>query len=271
MDGIVMSKFGTFNENNPVWRAISRLVDMVLMGFFFLLTCLPVVTIGAALSGFYYAAMDSMRKEDGYIFSRYFKAFAKNFKKSTIIWIIMLAAGAICNAYLYGSMILEDSPLVIVMRVIGAVLSIAWLMIFFFVFPLQARFENTIKNTFKNAILLSVAHFPFTIIMFLLVVVLVVFCLFIFPYSAFLEMVGAGIIGYMVVRYYETNFKKWGYIDEDDGKIKDDDYEFEVEVDYDELYHRNEEKPDEDLENDSRQTSEDDSIEELSEEDSQDE
>ena len=33
-------------------------------------------------------------------------------------------------------------------------------------------------------------------------------------------------------------FKKCGYIDEDDGKIKNDDYEFEVEVDYDKLYNR---------------------------------
>ena len=271
MDGIIMSKFGTFNENNPVWRAISRLVDMVLMGFLFLLTCLPVVTIGAALSGFYYAAMDSMRKEDGYVFARYFKAFGKNFKKSTIIWLIMFVVGIICNAYIYCSMVFENSTVAVVMRVIGILLWIVWFMIFFFVFPLQARFENTIKNTFKNAILLSVAHLPSTAVMFVLVAVLVAFCYFLFPYSAFLEIIGAGIIGYLVVRYYEMNFKKWGYVDEDDGKIKDDDYEFEVEVDYDELYHWNEEESDEDLENNSDQTSEDDGIEELSEEDSQDE
>ena len=85
-----MSNYGTFGENNPVWKAINRYADMLLTGVLFVITCLPVVTIGASLCAFYYTAMDSLRKEDGYIFKRYFSSFGKNFKKATILWLIML-------------------------------------------------------------------------------------------------------------------------------------------------------------------------------------
>lgn len=45
------------------------------------------------------------------------------------------------------------------------VLGVVWLCMVIYVFPLTARYENTIKNTFKNAVLLSVAKLPYTVLM----------------------------------------------------------------------------------------------------------
>lgn len=239
-----MSNYGTFGENNPVWRAICRVTDMVVMGLLFLLTCIPIVTIGAALSGFYYAAMDSMRKEDGYIVKRYFSAFAKNFKKATLIWLFMIVTGGICCVDVYFWAGQSDLSIALFMFGFSLILCIVWLMTFIFVFPLQARFENTVKKTIENAFLLAISHLPFTIIMFLLIVILSILCYMTWPAAIFIILIGTGIIGYLVVRYYEINFKKWGYIDEDDGKIKDDDWDFKVEVDYDELYGQNDDETD---------------------------
>lgn len=238
-----MSNYGTFGEKNPVWRAICRVTDMVVMGILFLVTCLPVFTIGAALSGFYYAAMDSMRKEDGYILKRYFTAFGKNFKKATLIWLFFIVTGGICCVDVYYWAGQSDLSIALFMFVFSLILCVIWLMTFIFAFPLQARFENTVKKTIENAFLLAVSHLPFTIIMFILIALVAVLCYMTWPVAIFFVIIGTGIIGYLVVHYYETNFKKWGYIDMDDGKIKDDDLEFKVEVDYDELYaHEDEEK-----------------------------
>ena len=54
--------------------------------------------------------------------------------------------------------------------------------------------------------------------------------------GAIVFFLGIGVVGYLLVYNYERFFKKCGYIAEDDGKIKNDDYDFEVEVDYDELH-----------------------------------
>lgn len=240
-----MSNYGTFGENNPVWRAISRLTDMLLMGLLFLITCLPVITIGASLSGFYYAAMDSMRKEDGYIFKRYFGAFGRNFKKATLIWIILLLLAGICGVNLYCWTVYSDLSFAPVMLVLTVIMCIAWLMTFIFAFPLQARFENTVRKTLENALLLAIGHLPFTVIMIILIGIIVIVTYYSWFIALLLCLFGTGILGYMIVHYFEVNFKKWGYIDEDDGKIKDDDYDFQVEIDYDSLLGNENKVPDE--------------------------
>ncbi|MBR1567590.1 MAG: DUF624 domain-containing protein [Lachnospiraceae bacterium] len=231
-----MSNYGTFGENNPVWKAVNRISDMLFMGLLFLITCLPVITIGASLSAFYYAAMDSMRKEDGYIFKRYFGAFGRNFKKATGIWLILLVLAGICGVNYYCWTTYSELAFAPVMLGLTVVMSIMWLMTFIFAFPLQARFENTIRKTIENAFLLALSHLPFTFVLIVLIAIIVAVFYFSWMIALLLVVLGTGILGYMIVHYFEVNFKKWGYIAEDDGKIKDDDYEFQVELDYDALY-----------------------------------
>lgn len=239
-----MSNYGTFGENNPVWKAISRFADMMVTGIIFIITCLPIITIGASLCAFYYAAMDSMRKEDGYIFRRYFRGFGKNFKKATLIWLVMLAIGAVFAMDVWFWMSYSDSTLSLVMFIISLILSVAWLMTLLFVFPLQTRFENTIWKTIQNAFLLAVGRLPVTIAIIVLLGIVIYICSRSWLAVLLMLLFGTGVIGYLLVYNFERMFKKCGYIDEDDGRIKNDDYEFDVEVDYEALHKQNEEEQD---------------------------
>ena len=40
-------------------------------------------------------------------------------------------------------------------------------MLFTYIYPVLAKFYNSIKNTFRNAILMSVRHLPYTVLMIL--------------------------------------------------------------------------------------------------------
>lgn len=233
-----MSNYGTFGENNPVWKAISRFADMMVTGILFIITCIPIITIGASLCAFYFTAMDVLRKEDGYIFKRYFTNFAKNFKKGTLLWLIMLALAAICGLNLVCWMMNGQMKIALPMLVISGILSVIWMMTFVFVFPLQARFENPVGKTIENAFLLSISRLPFTISTIVLLGGLAYLCSV--SWLALLAMLlfGVGVVGYLLVYNFERLFKKCGYIDEDDGKVKNDDYDFDIEVDYDEIYNR---------------------------------
>lgn len=243
-----MSNYGTFGENNPVWKAINRFADMMVIGILFIITCIPVITIGAALCAFYYTAMDSLRKEDGYIFKRYFVSFAKNFKKGTLIWLIMLAAGIVFGVDIYFWLAVSDMQFSVVMVIISAIIALAWLLTLVFVFPLQARFENTIKNTIKNAFLIGVSHLPFAVAVIIFLGILAYLCCLSWFVVIVMILFGAGVAGYLLVYNFERFFKKCGYIDEDDGKIVNDDYDFNVEVDFDEVYDRKEKSLSEDSE-----------------------
>lgn len=231
-----MSNYGTFGENNPVWKAINRYADMLLTGVLFVITCLPVVTIGASLCAFYYTAMDSLRKEDGYIFKRYFSSFGKNFKKATILWLIMLAIAAILGLDVYFWLVNSQVQFSGVMLGISGILCFLWFMTFMFVFPLQTRFENSIGKTLQNAFMIGLGRLPFTVGVLVLLGIIGFLCASSIVIGTIVFFLGIGVVGYLLVYNYERFFKKCGYIAEDDGKIKNDDYDFEVEVDYDELH-----------------------------------
>lgn len=231
-----MSNYGTFGENNPVWKAINRYADMLLTGVLFVITCLPVVTIGASLCAFYYTAMDSLRKEDGYIFKRYFSSFGKNFKKATILWLIMLTIAAVLGLDVYFWLVNSQVQFSGVMLGISGILCFLWFMTFMFVFPLQTRFENSIGKTLQNAFMIGLGRLPFTVGVLVLLGIIGFLCVSSIVIGAIVFFLGIGVVGYLLVYNYERFFKKCGYIAEDDGKIKNDDYDFEVEVDYDELH-----------------------------------
>lgn len=231
-----MSNYGTFGENNPVWKAINRYADMLLTGVLFVITCLPVVTIGASLCAFYYTAMDSLRKEDGYIFKRYFSSFGKNFKKATILWLIMLAIAAVLGLDVYFWLVNSQVQFSGVMLGISGILCFLWFMTFMFVFPLQTRFENSIGKTLQNAFMIGLGRLPFTVGVLVLLGIIGFLCASSIVIGTIVFFLGIGVVGYLLVYNYERFFKKCGYIAEDDGKIKNDDYDFEVEVDYDELH-----------------------------------
>lgn len=235
-----MSNHGTFGENNPVWKAVNRFADMMVIGILFVITCIPIFTIGASLCAFYYTAMDSLRKEDGYIFKRYFTSFGKNFKKGTGIWLIMMAIGTICCIDLYFWLFVSDMQISHVMFIVSAIITFAWFLTLVFVFPLQARFENTIRRTIQNAFLIAISHLPFAVAVIILLGIIAYFCFVSWFVIIIMLLFGIGVVGYLLVYNFERFFKKCGYIDEDDGKIKNDDYDFNVEVDFDEMYNRNE-------------------------------
>jgi hypothetical protein len=152
--------------------------------------------------------------------------------------------GGVLGMDVYFWLMNSDMSIAPVMLIISVILCIAWLMTFIFAFPLQARFENKVGKTLENALLLSVSHLPFTIVMILLILIVSYLCYASWLAVLIMILIGNGVVGYLVVRYYEINFKKWGYIAEDDGKIKDDDFDFEVEIDYDKLYGRETDKQD---------------------------
>lgn len=153
-----------FSPDNKVMVALGRLGDLVLLNFFFLLTCLPVFTIGAAATALFTVTFRiGTDKEDGSVIP-YFRAFKANFKQATIIWLILLLGGvcAYADVLIFNHLgwTLMKAPCIIVLVVL--------LFTATFVFPLLSQFNNTTKHTLKNALAFSVAHFPKTILLLLM-------------------------------------------------------------------------------------------------------
>lgn len=160
-----MGKF--FDADGMVMRALSRLADLAILNVLWMLCCIPVVTAGAATTAMFYLTLKMVKDEETYIFRSYIKAFKNNFKQSTIVWLILLVIMLVLGADAYIMCNWNSSfryPMLTL--VIGAALVI--LFIGLYIFALIAKFENKVPEYFKNALLMSVRHLPYTIILVLI-------------------------------------------------------------------------------------------------------
>ena len=155
-----MKKFGI---DNPFFAFMGRVGDILILNILFVITSIPVVTIGMSLSAMYRVTLRMARKECNYVAKEYFRACREEWKKSTVIWLIMLMSGGV----LVLDVTVGKDMWNALNAAVGALIFI-WGMLFTYVFAVQARFENTVKNIFKNALYMAVRHFPFTVIMMVL-------------------------------------------------------------------------------------------------------
>lgn len=155
-----MKKFGI---DNPFFGFMGRVGDILLLNILFVVTCIPVVTIGTSLCAMYQVTLRMARKESNYVVREYFRAWKEEWKQSTVIWLILLVTGCL----LVFDVIVGREMWNLLNAAVGALLFV-WGMLFTYVFAVQARFENTVRNTIKNAMYMAVRHFPFTLLMLML-------------------------------------------------------------------------------------------------------
>ena len=166
-----------FVIDSPVMRFLGRIGDIIILNLIFVVTALPVVTVGTALSALYTVAMKLARGEDPSVLREYMRAFWRNRKPATICWLIMAAAGALIflDFRLAGAF---GGALYTVVRLLLAMIFGVWMLTFLYLFPYIARFENTVFHSVKNALFLSAAHLPSTVMMLVISVGLIVVTLF---------------------------------------------------------------------------------------------
>jgi len=157
-----MSKL--FNLDSPLMRFLTKLADLMILNILFLITCIPVVTIGAAWTALYYVALKMVRDEEGSIFRGYFHAFRLNFRQATILWLGILVIGGVLVLDL---LILAriDSPVAAAMNMGVGIIAILAFLVLQYLFPLLAKFDAGVVQTLKNACLLTVGHLPKTLLM----------------------------------------------------------------------------------------------------------
>ena len=84
-----------FDMDSGFFRALSRLADLMILNLIFVVCCIPIVTIGPALTAMHYVTLKMVDNEEGYIVRGFFKSFRQNLRQAIIIWVIMLLLGCL--------------------------------------------------------------------------------------------------------------------------------------------------------------------------------
>ena len=138
-------------------RAIGRVGDLALVNILFLLCSIPVVTIGASAAALYTVSFQMVRGEEKQIAKTFFSAFGRNFGQATLMTVLFLLLGA---GLFLDLRVMQANPgaFPLVLWVGSGLLALAAAITLPLAFALQARFENSIWKTLKNAFVLAVTH-----------------------------------------------------------------------------------------------------------------
>lgn len=230
-----------FDSDSPLIRGLSRFYDLLLLAVLTGICSIPIITAGAAVTAMYDVMIRmALEKENGIIKS-YFRAFGKNFGKSTLIWLICIVGIAFVVAnYYFLSQELTGIPeaLRTIITVIVFMVTIIFSFVLIYVFPLQARYENKVGATIKNALFISVAQFPRSIALFFMHGVVVVLAVIAPGVIPLLMLVEFSLVSYYTAKNMVKVFAAFGDEEAKRGKrgvIDDEDMISEEDDDSDEI------------------------------------
>lgn len=201
-----------FNLDNPFMQFLSKISDLILLNLIFLLSCIPLITIGASMSALYYMCLRILRGEDTYIWNGFWKAFRENFKQSTILWILSAAIFLFISID-FRIISLQNSPIFSFVRIGLWAVSAVLFSMFLYLFPIVSHFKCTLKQAIQNSVFMAIGHLPFTLI--LLVMFGLIGFLFTVSVKVMAMMILVGIVcGFSVVAFtaciiFDRIFKKY--------------------------------------------------------------
>lgn len=177
------------------------------LNILWLLCSLPVFTIGAATTALIYSCM-KLHKDEGYVTKNFFGSFKENFKQSTIIWLIYLILGAliVLNLLFWKQ---QGSGNRFIFGFLGAIIVLYGISLSY-VFAIQARFVNPIKNTLRYSVLLPFKNLKETILILVTLGAVIYFNVTtIFMVNFFTLNIGVGFIVFLLSVFYNAVFDRY--------------------------------------------------------------
>ena len=154
---------GLFNYDGPLFTFLGKMTDILILNVLMIIFCIPIITIGPAITAGHYAALKIHRGES-YVVRNFWKSFKENFVQAIgigLIFTVILAmsiTGIVIMNHAEGTFARVIQG-VIVATLIFVVFMLMW------VFPLQSKFVNKVMDTIKNAFILSLRYILRTLYM----------------------------------------------------------------------------------------------------------
>ncbi len=130
------------NHEPKIIDMFSRIFELLLLNLLFVLTSLPLITIGASLTALFSVNLKLVKNEESYIIREYFHAFRRNLKPASITFLLFAVTSTLFSFNII--LALQSTGL---LYLITGVLSLIFLILLgvyaLYYFPLLARFHCT--------------------------------------------------------------------------------------------------------------------------------
>lgn len=134
-----------FRYDNPFMNIMIRIANLMILSFFWLICCLPVITILPASAAMYHTIVKVVHQQGNGVAKDYFHAFAGSLKKGIPLSLIALGAGALLAYALYvGKQMMERSLAGTFYFVFGLGLAFLLIAAVLHLVPALAAFEGNV-------------------------------------------------------------------------------------------------------------------------------
>lgn len=150
-----MAQNGNIKTN--IFQKLEKFGDLFIINILFIITSIPIFTIGAATTAMYSFTTKLVKDQEGPVWKSYWSAFKKNFKPATKVWLVIMAI----LAAMYVEYVLSYSMTGLGYALMLGLMALEAVFLSFtlpMLFPMVARYENTTGNYIKNSFLISVAN-----------------------------------------------------------------------------------------------------------------
>jgi uncharacterized membrane protein YesL len=199
-----------FNINGKFYSFMTKVADLIILSVLWLLTSLPVITLGASSSALYYSVIKVVRKDSEGPVHAYFKAFKGNFKQGTVITVAVAAFALLVTAV--GTAVYrvnsdaETLQRIYTIYLILLGIIIAWL---HYLISYIARFQAPLKTVLKNSLVISLVNLPQSVSMMILFTLCIVGFILSFPASAMVIILAPGVYALLTSYLTERIYQKY--------------------------------------------------------------
>lgn len=196
-----------FNPDSGFSRLMNKIADLFILNILWLFCSIPIVTIGATTIALYSVNLKIINNEEGNLIKTFFKSFKENFKKATIIWLIILIISMVLGVNLVFWLKCGLSLSYFALPFIFFSL-IIFLLVTPYIFPILIKTKCSILNIFKYCFFISLKNLPYSLLI-TLFGASVLFATFYFPIVfLFMLLLGVALHSYMVSRIFLIVFNK---------------------------------------------------------------
>lgn len=148
-----------FNTNAPFWQFMNTLARFTALNLVYLVTLIPIITIGPARAALYSTMFAYDEHDDVNLVREYLKRFKREFKQGLAAWVLVaiLAAAILFGLSFWKAWDTNTSYIPLILLVIAAVVVALFAE---YVAPLQARFANTTGRLFSLSAMFPWRAFP---------------------------------------------------------------------------------------------------------------
>lgn len=156
-----------FSHDGVLFRITERLGNLILLNLLYLIFCIPIVTIGPATAALHYVTLKYAANEEDRVWEPFIHSFKQNLKQGIIVGLLTAVVGVFLafDLYYIYQMVSAGETLDKVALVLVSLACIVYLMATAYIYPLLARYENSIRQMLRTATILAIRHLPATVCM----------------------------------------------------------------------------------------------------------